>query len=78
MNDKPDPRFAFAEKLSAHHWDEFLKDDPELGRIELKIARAARMLSTEYLGSIQHAEALKEWHYFRERRKEILDKRYPR
>jgi hypothetical protein len=74
--EKSDPKFDSAERLCALHWSEFLAEDPEMARIELRIAVAAKLITREYRGSQIHAEALKQWHFYREAKRELLEKRY--
>lgn len=74
----PDPRFASAEALCIRHWNEYRASDPELARIDLALAHANRLLVTEYRGSHLYAEALKQWHFYRDARKRILESRFPK
>lgn len=49
---------AAAEAMNRRNWDAFLRDDPELARIELRIAVAGRILARDHEGSPQYAEAV--------------------
>lgn len=55
---KQDAAFAAAEAFSARTWDELLRSDPEMGRIELTIASAGRILARDFEGSPHYAEAV--------------------
>lgn len=53
-------------------WEQAHIADPELARLDLGIARAARLLVREHEGSPQYAEALREDRQLRDRRYKLL------
>lgn len=55
---KMDAAFAAAEAFNRRTWDEFLRIDPEMARIELQIAKASRILARDFEGSAQYAETV--------------------
>lgn len=69
---KMDAAFAAAEAFNRRTWDEFLRVDPEMARIELQIAKAGRILARDFEGSPQYAEAVTHDRYARNARVTLM------
>lgn len=76
-NDSASRKAAFASAVheSVYHWDEFLRQDPELAKLELAIAHCARILATERFSSPQYAQALAEDRRLRDQRYRLYQAR---
>lgn len=67
--------FKACEERCARKWDERMRKDPELTRLELAIAKTDRLLASDYIGSPAYAAALDENRSFRNQLKELLEAR---
>lgn len=76
-NDSPHRKAEFARMVgqSVRAWEQFMREDQELARLELAIAHAARILVTEHPSSPQYAQALSEDRKLRDRRYELWQTR---
>lgn len=72
---KVEAAFAAAEKFSARTWDEFLRNDPELARIDLGIAQVGRILARDHESTPQYAEAARQDQRLRYQRSELWRER---
>lgn len=67
--------FKACEERCARNWDERMRVDPELTRIELAVAKTDRMLASEYQGSPIYAQALDENRRYRDQLRAFLERR---
>jgi len=71
----PDPLAAHKER-AARQWAEYLREDPELARLELGIARCARIMVETPMASPIYAAAIAEDRKFRADRRALLLRRH--
>lgn len=67
--------FESAERLNARNWDEFFREDRELARLELGLAKAARTLAIFPSHSFEFIEAEAADRKLRDQRLELWQKR---
>lgn len=75
--DSPAGKAAIAHAVHTNvaNWNELLRKDPELAKLEIGIAHCARILVTEGVGSPQFAQALAEDRVLRDRRHALWRRR---
>jgi hypothetical protein len=70
-----DPDFARMQERSVRMWETWLREDPDLARLELAIARCARILACDHESTPQYAMARQEQWQCMQRRSQLLEQR---
>jgi hypothetical protein len=71
-----DYRFDEALRYNQQCWQEHFKEDPELAKLDMAIARGERVMATTFYGSQIYAEARKQFDWYRNQRRELLRRRH--
>lgn len=64
-----------AMRFNLRNWEELMRADPQLTRLEIGIAHCARIMLTSEQSSLFYAEARTQDRRLRERRYELLEQR---